>query len=68
MIRSRSMLALAGVVMLLAFGARLALSPSAAEEGRAIPPPVLDEQAADSATTEVAVLAGGCFWGVQGVF
>jgi peptide-methionine (S)-S-oxide reductase len=32
-----------------------------------IPPPALDE-AAGTATTEVAVLAGGCFWGVQGVF
>ena len=68
MIRSRSILTVAGVAILLAFGARLVLSPSAAEEGRAIPPPAMDEQAADNATTEVAVLAGGCFWGVQGVF
>ena len=32
-----------------------------------MPPPVIDE-AAGAATTEIAVLAGGCFWGVQGVF
>ena len=31
-----------------------------------IPPPAIDEKA--SSGTETAVLAGGCFWGVQGVF
>jgi peptide-methionine (S)-S-oxide reductase len=36
-------------------------------EGRVIPPPDVDERPA-STETEVAVLAGGCFWGVQGVF
>jgi peptide-methionine (S)-S-oxide reductase len=40
--------------------------PSFAQEGIAIPAPALDA-AADGAT-ETAVLAGGCFWGVQGVF
>jgi len=38
-----------------------------AEEGRAIPAPALDEAPA-AAHTETVVLAGGCFWGVQGVF
>src|SRR5689334_4610185 len=38
-----------------------------AQEGIAIPAPALDETAS-SAKSEVAVLAGGCFWGVQGVF
>jgi peptide-methionine (S)-S-oxide reductase len=38
-----------------------------AEEGIAIPAPALDEPAS-AAHSEVAVLAGGCFWGVQGVF
>jgi peptide-methionine (S)-S-oxide reductase len=33
-----------------------------------IPPPALDAPTASAAATEVAVLAGGCFWGVQGVF
>ena len=32
-----------------------------------VPPPALDPPAADR-TSEVAVLAGGCFWGVQGVY
>ena len=40
---------------------------SAAERGRALPAPVTDEQA-PAARFEVAVVAGGCFWGVQGVF
>jgi peptide-methionine (S)-S-oxide reductase len=35
---------------------------------RAVPAPVLDEQPSGPAQAEVAVLAGGCFWGVQGVF
>ena len=42
-------------------------TPSMAEEGRVLPAPTLDQQAGAS-TSEVAVLAGGCFWGVQGVF
>jgi peptide-methionine (S)-S-oxide reductase len=42
-------------------------APSAAETVRVIPPPALDETAGQ-ATSQVAVLAGGCFWGVQGVF
>ncbi|MFZ5672987.1 MAG: peptide-methionine (S)-S-oxide reductase MsrA [Pseudomonadota bacterium] len=40
---------------------------AAAEEGIALPAPALDE-AATTARTETAILAGGCFWGVQGVF
>jgi peptide-methionine (S)-S-oxide reductase len=38
----------------------------AAEEARVIPPPLQDE--APRAEAETIVLAGGCFWGVQGVF
>ena len=39
----------------------------AAEQAHVVPPPAADERAAQSGA-EVAVLAGGCFWGVQGVF
>ena len=38
----------------------------AAEDSRVVPAPAADE--APPAATETAVLAGGCFWGVQGVF
>jgi peptide-methionine (S)-S-oxide reductase len=38
----------------------------AAEAAVVIPPPVMDAQASDGIQT--AVIAGGCFWGVQGVF
>ncbi|WP_238889476.1 peptide-methionine (S)-S-oxide reductase MsrA [Achromobacter insuavis] len=48
-------------------GALLALgSASAAETAFIIPPPTLD--AAAGAAQEKAVIAGGCFWGVQAVF
>jgi peptide-methionine (S)-S-oxide reductase len=37
------------------------------EKPRVVPPPVVDEPAG-SRSSEVAVLAGGCFWGVQAVY
>jgi peptide-methionine (S)-S-oxide reductase len=40
----------------------------AAEQAVLIPAPAFDEQLADTSSPAVAVLAGGCFWGVQGVF
>jgi peptide-methionine (S)-S-oxide reductase len=39
----------------------------AAEPAVSLPPPVLDAPATDGGLQRV-VLAGGCFWGVQGVF
>ena len=38
-----------------------------AEAARFVPPPATDEPATQ-ASSAVAVFAGGCFWGVQGVF
>jgi peptide-methionine (S)-S-oxide reductase len=35
---------------------------------RAIPAPLLDPPAASGAKLEKAVLAGGCFWGLQGMY
>lgn len=43
-------------------------APAPAEEARPVPAPALDEPAASAPASEVAILAGGCFWGVQGVF
>ena len=47
---------------------RLSLSvSSAAEKAVVIPPPAVDNPKA-AGPMQTAVLAGGCFWGVQGVF
>jgi peptide-methionine (S)-S-oxide reductase len=47
--------------------AAFAVAPSlAAEDAVIIPAPAADAQASDGIQT--AVVAGGCFWGVQGVF
>lgn len=51
----------------LALAATALSTPSrAAEEAVVIPPPATDLPA--GATSQTAVFAGGCFWGVQGVF
>jgi peptide-methionine (S)-S-oxide reductase len=65
---SRSALLTVLTVSLLAAGVGLAMWQASAQEGRPIPAPAIDAQAGEGAATEVAVLAGGCFWGVQGVF
>jgi peptide-methionine (S)-S-oxide reductase len=58
------LVALAGTVACAGIGAvPLAIQ----EKGRAVPAPAVD-QPAGAATSEVAVVAGGCFWGVQGVY
>ena len=49
-------------------GVALWLSTSQAQEApHLVPAPEVDESA-QAGGPEVAVLAGGCFWGVQGVF
>ena len=54
------------MALMIAAGAVYWISPSSAETARRLPPPALDETT--GASREVIVLAGGCFWGVQGVF
>ncbi|GGF25867.1 peptide methionine sulfoxide reductase MsrA [Aliidongia dinghuensis] len=54
---------------LLALGAYLVLQPAGhAADAVLLPAPTVDETAANAGTSETAVFAGGCFWGVQGVF
>jgi peptide-methionine (S)-S-oxide reductase len=53
--------------LVLAAGAALWQTPAiSAEDAVVIPPPAMDEKPAGG--TAKAVFAGGCFWGVQGVF
>ena len=68
--RSAAWRLLAAAVVLLAGGAFwLSRSqPRAAEIAGPIPAPIVDAAPASGAQMQVAVLAGGCFWGVQGVF
>jgi peptide-methionine (S)-S-oxide reductase len=55
-------------VLLLLFFAALAFGPGLAGEniGKAIPKATFDESGMSG--TQTAVLAGGCFWGLQGAF
>jgi peptide-methionine (S)-S-oxide reductase len=57
---------LAVAALMIVAGAVYWTSPSSAETARRLPPPAVDETS--GASREVMVLAGGCFWGVQGVF
>src|SRR5919109_2942956 len=62
---SKPVLAISAAAVLALVGLTQALPHG--ESARVIPAPALDEPAGQ-ATSEVAVLAGGCFWGVQGVY
>lgn len=60
----------AGVVLAFAIAAILGLGGSCRAESEAVvlPPPALDLPGSAAKGPQVAVLAGGCFWGVQGVY
>lgn len=60
---------LAGLIVAVPLLIALAIQimPLSAQEGLALPKPAVDT-APTQAASEVIVLAGGCFWGVQGVF
>ena len=53
------------VIPFLGFATKLT---QAAEPAVAIPPPTLDLTASAGGGLQTAVLAGGCFWGMQGVY
>ncbi|PFH07755.1 peptide-methionine (S)-S-oxide reductase [Collimonas sp. PA-H2] len=60
-----------GVLAACALGAALLFSQNLAfssEAAKMVPAPVSDETAVATEHSETAVFAGGCFWGVQGVF
>ena len=61
-----SLLGLAGVTALTAFPALSGVE--LASNGTPLPAPVIDSPKPANAGLETAVLSGGCFWGVQGVF
>ena len=56
----------AAAIGALVIAAFIAMPSRAAEDAVKIPPPAADAQGSDGIQT--AVLSGGCFWGVQGVF
>jgi peptide-methionine (S)-S-oxide reductase len=59
--------ALAVVGLVAAAAVLLPVGKGSAETAQMLPAPTLDEAAGKTAT-ETAVFAGGCFWGIQGVF
>jgi peptide-methionine (S)-S-oxide reductase len=67
MIPKRIRLALAAAGLIAVAAILLPVARTSAETARAQPAPALDEPPGKGGT-EVAVFAGGCFWGVQGVF
>ncbi|HEV8238142.1 MAG TPA: peptide-methionine (S)-S-oxide reductase MsrA [Thermoanaerobaculia bacterium] len=63
--RSKLLVTIAGAALAAGF---LARSSSADAIDKVIPAPAVDAPVAPAKHTEVAVLAGGCFWGMQGMF
>ena len=64
---SRSLLMLSAAALAVAASALLPHAKASAEDMKVVPPPAV-EMPATGAKTATAVFAGGCFWGVQGVF
>jgi peptide-methionine (S)-S-oxide reductase len=66
---SASCLGFAAVTLFTATGVGIPmLRPLARESAYVLPPPHVDEAIGAAGAPQVVVLAGGCFWGVQGVF
>jgi peptide-methionine (S)-S-oxide reductase len=60
-------LGIAAALLIPVLGASL-LGSARAAEGIALPPPAIDGPAPADGRPQVAVVAGGCFWGVHGVY
>ncbi len=68
MLRRNLLLVGATAIALIGVG-RLIMGPAAqAEQAVVLPAPAMDQAAAEAGGLQTAVLAGGCFWGVQAVF
>ncbi len=61
-------LALAAIGLLAGAACLLPAAGAQAETAKMLPAPAVDEVPGGKQATETAVFAGGCFWGVQGVF
>jgi peptide-methionine (S)-S-oxide reductase len=64
----RRELALLALLAVAAIGFLWHVSGRTGEMATLVPPPEIDSQKSASSGPMTAVLAGGCFWGVQGVF
>jgi peptide-methionine (S)-S-oxide reductase len=65
--RAATIGAAAVLTLAVAAGHLPGIGARAAELDQRVPAPAVDEPAS-AATSETVVLAGGCFWGIQGVF
>ena len=68
MLKSPALLLAAAPAFLIAFALSAAPFRANAETAVVIPPPAAAGASAQSAGLETAVVAGGCFWGVQAVY
>jgi peptide-methionine (S)-S-oxide reductase len=58
---------LSALILVLAFGGVTACSAGDRANGT-LPTPVVDAPMASTSGQQTAVIAGGCFWGIQAVF
>jgi len=59
---------LSAVMIVAMAGCLVRSNVAAGEKAMALPKPAVDEALASSPGQETAVIAGGCFWGIQAVF
>ena len=67
-LRGVTLAAVTGAVLAVATVTGVLGTSMASERAVLVAPPANDEKSSARATTEIAVFAAGCFWGVQGVF
>jgi peptide-methionine (S)-S-oxide reductase len=64
----RTTLSFAATLLLTSLAFSVPIEARAASPNTALPSPDLDSSVAEGTGRQTAVLSGGCFWGVQGVF